>query len=48
VLPDVYALVARNAAVQPPLMIPMRRGNGQVTVKWWIIRPRTQSDDVVA
>jgi hypothetical protein len=48
VLPDVYPPVARNAAVQPPFMIPMRRGNGQVTVGWGIIRPRTPNDDVVA
>jgi len=38
-LPAAYAAVARNATVQPPLTIPMRRGNGEVTVGWGIIPP---------
>ncbi|HKD25721.1 MAG TPA: glycosyltransferase family 39 protein [Xanthobacteraceae bacterium] len=38
-LPDAYAAVARNATVQPPLTIPMRRGNGEVTIGWGIIPP---------
>jgi hypothetical protein len=38
-LPAAYAAVARNAAIQPPLTIPMRRGNGEVTIGWGIIPP---------
>jgi hypothetical protein len=38
-LPAAYAAVARNAAVQPPLTLPMRRGNGEVTIGWGIIPP---------
>jgi hypothetical protein len=36
-VPAAYAAVARNATVQTPLAIPMRRGNGEVTVGWGII-----------
>jgi hypothetical protein len=36
-LPAAYAAVARNAVVQPALALPMRRGNGEVTVGWGII-----------
>jgi 4-amino-4-deoxy-L-arabinose transferase-like glycosyltransferase len=39
IVPAIYAQVARNAAVQPPLTFPMRRGNGEVTVGWGIIPP---------
>jgi hypothetical protein len=39
VLPNSYAAVARNATVQPPLTVPMRHGNGEVTVGWGIIPP---------
>jgi 4-amino-4-deoxy-L-arabinose transferase-like glycosyltransferase len=42
-LPDTYAAVARNAVVQPPLTLPMRRGNGEVTVGWGIIPPVRQA-----
>jgi 4-amino-4-deoxy-L-arabinose transferase-like glycosyltransferase len=38
-LPETYAAVARNAAVQSPLTLRMRRGNGEVTVGWGIIPP---------
>jgi 4-amino-4-deoxy-L-arabinose transferase-like glycosyltransferase len=38
-LPAAYSAVARNATVQPPLTIPMRRGNGEVTIGWGIIPP---------
>jgi 4-amino-4-deoxy-L-arabinose transferase-like glycosyltransferase len=39
-VPAAYAAAARNATVQPPLTIPMRRGNGEVTVGWGIFPPR--------
>jgi Dolichyl-phosphate-mannose-protein mannosyltransferase len=42
-LPETYAAVAGNAVVQPPLTIPMRRGNGDVTVGWGIIPPVRQA-----
>jgi hypothetical protein len=43
VLPETYAAVAGNVVVQPPLTIPMRRGNGYVTVGWAIIPPVRQA-----
>jgi dolichyl-phosphate-mannose-protein mannosyltransferase len=43
-LPAVYAAAARNALVQPPLTIPMRRGKGEVTVGWGII-PATEGPE---
>jgi hypothetical protein len=39
VVPAPLAKAARNAAVQPPLTLPMRRGNGEVSVGWGIIPP---------
>jgi hypothetical protein len=36
-VPAAYAAVAQNATMQPPLTIPMRRGNGELTVGWGII-----------
>jgi hypothetical protein len=42
-IPEPYAAVAGNATVQPPLTLPMRRGNGEVTVGWGIIAPRRQA-----
>ena len=39
VVPAAFAGAARNAAVQPPFMLSMRRGNGEVTVGWGIIPP---------
>jgi Dolichyl-phosphate-mannose-protein mannosyltransferase len=36
-LPAAYAAAALKSTVQPPLTIPMRRGNGAVTVGWGII-----------
>jgi hypothetical protein len=36
-VPAAYAEAAADAAVQPPLTLPMRRGNGEVTVGWAII-----------
>jgi hypothetical protein len=38
-VPPAFAQAARNAAVQPPLTLPMRRGNGEVTIGWAIIPP---------
>jgi 4-amino-4-deoxy-L-arabinose transferase-like glycosyltransferase len=38
-VPPAFAQAARNAAVQPPLTLPMRRGNGEVTIGWGIIPP---------
>jgi 4-amino-4-deoxy-L-arabinose transferase-like glycosyltransferase len=38
-VPPALARAARNAAVQPPLTLPMRHGNGEVTVGWGIIPP---------
>jgi len=38
-LPQPYVAVAGNARVQPPLTIPMRRGNGEVAIGWGIIAP---------
>ncbi len=42
-LPDPYAAVAGSAALQPPLTLPMRRGNGDVTIGWGIIPPVRQA-----
>jgi hypothetical protein len=42
-LPEAYAAVAGTATVQPPLTLPMRRGNGDVTVGWGIIPPVRQA-----
>jgi Dolichyl-phosphate-mannose-protein mannosyltransferase len=42
-LPTAYEAVAGAAAMQPPLTIPMRRGNGNVTVGWGIIAPMRQA-----
>jgi 4-amino-4-deoxy-L-arabinose transferase-like glycosyltransferase len=42
-IPEPYAAVASKAAVQPPLTIPMRRGNGEVTIGWAIIPPVRQA-----
>jgi hypothetical protein len=38
-VPERYAAVAGNAVVQPPFTVPMRRGNGEVSVGWAIIPP---------
>ncbi len=38
-VPEAYAAVAGRAVVQPPLTLPMRRGNGEVSVGWAIIPP---------
>jgi hypothetical protein len=47
-LPAAYAAVARNAVVQPPLTVPMRRGKGEVAVGWALIpasdRPEDEGD----
>jgi 4-amino-4-deoxy-L-arabinose transferase-like glycosyltransferase len=42
-IPEPYAAVAGNAAVQPPFTVPMRRGNGELTVGWAIIPPVRQA-----
>jgi 4-amino-4-deoxy-L-arabinose transferase-like glycosyltransferase len=39
-VPPAFARAAGNAAVQPPLTLPMQRGNGEVTVGWGIIPPK--------
>jgi 4-amino-4-deoxy-L-arabinose transferase-like glycosyltransferase len=39
VVPAAFAGAARNAAVQPPFTLPMRRGSGEVTVGWGVIPP---------
>jgi 4-amino-4-deoxy-L-arabinose transferase-like glycosyltransferase len=39
-VPAPLAPAAGNAAVQPPLTLPMRRGNAEVTIGWGIIPPR--------
>jgi 4-amino-4-deoxy-L-arabinose transferase-like glycosyltransferase len=38
-VPAVYAGMARNAIVQPPLTLKKWRGNGEVTIGWAIIPP---------
>ncbi len=38
-IPDAYAAIAGNAVVQTPFTLPMRRGNGDVTVGWAVMRP---------
>jgi hypothetical protein len=38
-VPASLAGTARNAAVQPPLTLPMRHGNGEVRIGWGIIPP---------
>jgi hypothetical protein len=38
-VPPAFARAARNAAAQPPLTLPMRRGNGEVRIGWAIIPP---------
>jgi dolichyl-phosphate-mannose-protein mannosyltransferase len=42
-LPERYVPIAGNAAVKRPFTLPMRRGNGQVTIGWAIIRPVRQA-----
>jgi Dolichyl-phosphate-mannose-protein mannosyltransferase len=42
-VPERYLAVAGNAAIQPPLTLPMRRGNGTITIGWAIIRPVRQA-----
>ena len=42
-LPEPYAAVAPDAALQPPITLPMRRGNGEVTIGWAIIRAVRQA-----
>jgi 4-amino-4-deoxy-L-arabinose transferase-like glycosyltransferase len=39
-VPAALARAAGNAAVQPPLTLPMRRGKGEVTIGWGIIPPK--------
>jgi 4-amino-4-deoxy-L-arabinose transferase-like glycosyltransferase len=39
VVPAALAGAARNAAVQPPFTLPMRRGSSEVTVGWGVIPP---------
>jgi hypothetical protein len=38
-VPAEYAALAPNAEVQPPLALPMRWGNGEMTFGWAIVRP---------
>jgi hypothetical protein len=39
-VPPNYASFAPDAEVQPPLTLPMRWGNGEMTFGWAIVRPR--------
>jgi 4-amino-4-deoxy-L-arabinose transferase-like glycosyltransferase len=39
-VPPNYAPFAPNAEVQPPLTLPMRLGNGEMTFGWAIVRPQ--------
>jgi len=38
-IPAIYAAVAGNAAVQTPIVLPMRRGGGEVSIGWAILAP---------
>ena len=38
-VPPSYAALAPDAEVQPPLTLPMRWGNGEMTFGWAIVRP---------
>jgi len=40
VVPREYQAIAEDAEVQPPFTLPMRLGNGSVTVAWAVLRPR--------
>jgi hypothetical protein len=39
-VPPNYSGLAPNAEVQPPLTLPMRWGNGEMTFGWAIVRPK--------
>ena len=39
-VPENYTAIAPKAEVQPPLTLPMRWGNGEMTFGWAIMRPR--------
>jgi 4-amino-4-deoxy-L-arabinose transferase-like glycosyltransferase len=39
-VPPSYAALASDAEVQPPLTLPMRWGNGEMTFGWAIVRPQ--------
>jgi hypothetical protein len=39
-LPLQFRAVADDAEIQPPFVLPMRLGNGTVTVNWAVLRPR--------
>jgi hypothetical protein len=39
-LPLSYRAVADEAEIQPPFALPMRLGQGTVTVNWAVLRPR--------
>jgi 4-amino-4-deoxy-L-arabinose transferase-like glycosyltransferase len=43
-LPERYAMLAGSVAPQPPLVLPMRRGNGEVAIGWAILRPVRHAD----
>jgi hypothetical protein len=40
VLPREYRAIAEDAEIQPPFTLPMRLGQGTVTVAWAVLRPR--------
>jgi hypothetical protein len=42
-LPAEYAAVAEGAEVEPPFTLPMRWGNGEVTVGWAILKPKVDN-----
>ncbi len=39
-VPENYAAIAGDAEVQPPLTLPVRWGNGEMTFGWAIVRPK--------
>jgi hypothetical protein len=39
-LPPAYRAIADDAEIQPPFTLPMRLGNGSVTIGWAVLRPR--------
>jgi 4-amino-4-deoxy-L-arabinose transferase-like glycosyltransferase len=40
VVPREYRAIAEDAEIQPPFTLPMRLGQGSVTVAWAVLRPR--------
>lgn len=42
-LPAEYATIAEGAELQPPFTLPMRWGNGEVTIGWAILKPNSDN-----